>query len=50
MTSTGPQCMSNQCCLPIAAGDILTLAGNNQTDSNDFTLVNMNLQLKRYER
>ena len=50
LTSTGPQCMSNQCCLPIAAGDILTLAGNNQTDSNDFTLVNMNFQLKRYER
>ena len=50
LTTTGPQCMSNQCCLPIAAGDILTLAGNNQTDSNDFTLVNMNFQLKRYER
>ena len=48
MNSTGPQCCAGSAFIVIAAGDVLTMLCNNQTDTTDITIIDMNYRLKRY--
>jgi hypothetical protein len=48
MNSTGPQCCGGSAFITVAAGDVLLMLCNNQTDTTDITIVNMNFRLKRY--
>ena len=48
MNSTGPQCCAGSAFIVVAAGDVLTMLCNNQTDTTDITIIDMNYRLKRY--
>ena len=48
MNATGPQCCNGSAFITVAAGDILLMLCNNQTDTTDITIVAMNFRLKRY--
>ena len=48
MSSTGPQCCGGSAFVTVAAGDVFTMLCNNQTDTTDITIVDMNYRLKRY--
>jgi predicted RecA/RadA family phage recombinase len=48
LTTTDVQCMGSSCIIAIAAGDIITMACNNQTDTTDVTIVDLNCRLIRF--
>lgn len=48
MNSTGPQCCGGSVFLTVVAGDVIQMLCQNQTDTTDITIVDMNLRLERY--
>jgi hypothetical protein len=48
MNSTGPQACSGSAFVTVVAGDLLLMLCNNQTDTTDITIVDMNFRLLRY--
>ena len=48
MNATGPQRCSGGAFVVVAAGDVFTMLCNNQSDTTDVTIVDMNFRLKRY--
>jgi hypothetical protein len=50
MSSTGPQCCSGGAFVTVSAGDVFTLLCNNQTDTTDITITDLNYRLKRYSQ
>ena len=48
INSTGPQGCGGTAFLVVAAGDVLTMLCNNQTDTTDVTIIDMNYRLLRY--
>ena len=48
MNATGPQSCSGGAFVVVAAGDVFTMLCNNQSDTTDVTIVDMNFRLKRY--
>lgn len=48
INSTGPQDSGGSAFIIVAAGDVLTILANNQTDATDITIVDMNFRLQRY--
>ena len=48
MNTTGPQACSGSTFITVAAGDVLLMLCNNQTDTTDITIIDMNYRLQRY--
>jgi len=47
--ANGPSGFSASAFVTVAAGDVITLACENQTDATDVTIIGMNLRMLRYE-
>lgn len=48
MNATGPQSCSGSAFITVAAGDLLLMLCNNETDTTDITIIHCNFRLKRY--
>ena len=48
ISANGPNCFAGSGFVTIAAGDVVTMCCQNQTDATDVTIVDMGCRLKRY--
>ena len=48
ISANGPNCFAAGAFVTVAAGDIITMLCQNQTDITDITIVDMNLRMLRY--